>query len=132
MYPSIDQGQAASAVMEREHRIQTGLVEALCEAIERGDEAARVDEILDQLVAYSSAHFMSEELLMRLVSYDDYDDHVADHIHMMDELNAILAHHRAGQPALVLDKARAILAFIARHIETRDRRFADWPSVPPA
>ena len=120
---------AASEVMDREHQVQTGLVAALCGAVERGDEAAKVEEILDSLLAYSSAHFMSEELLMRLASYDDYEDHVADHIRAMDELDAVLAHHRTGQPMLMLEKARAIDGFLRQHIATRDARFAAW--TPP-
>jgi hemerythrin len=120
---------AANEVMDREHQVQTGLVAALCSAVERGDDAPKVREILDQLRAYSSAHFMSEELLMRLASFDDYDDHVADHIRMMDELDAVLAHHRAGQPVLMLEKARAIDGFLRQHIATRDARFAQW--APP-
>lgn len=130
MTSSSEPDQTVTAVMDREHAVQTGLIEALCTAVEMGGEAARVDEILTQLVAYSSAHFMSEELLMRLASYDDYEDHVADHIHMMDELNQMQALHQAGQPVLVLDKARTALAFLARHIDSRDQRFAHWS--PPA
>lgn len=117
---------AASAVMEREHQVQIGLLAALSGAVERGEEAREVQEILDQLRAYSSAHFMSEELLMRLGSYDDYDDHVADHVRMMDELDAVLACHRAGQPELMLQKTRAIDGFLRQHIAARDARFAEW------
>jgi hemerythrin len=122
----VNQDQAASAVMDREHAIQTGLLLALCASVEKGEEIAKVDEILTQLIAYSSAHFMSEELLMRLASYDDYEDHVADHIHMMDEMTRIQSHQLSVDHALVLDKARAIENFLIRHVETRDRRFADW------
>jgi len=120
---------AASEVMDREHQVQTGLVAALCSAVEGGEDALKVQEILDRLLAYSSAHFMSEELLMRLASYDDYEDHVADHIRTMDELDAVLAHHRAGQPVLMLEQARAIEGFLRQHIATRDARFAAW--APP-
>jgi len=120
---------AASEVMDREHQVQTGLVAALCSAVEGGEDALKVQEILDQLLAYSAAHFMSEELLMRLASYDDYEDHVADHIRTMDELDAVLAHHRDGQPVLMLEKARAIDGFLRQHIATRDARFAAW--APP-
>lgn len=115
--------QSSHAGIDYEHQIQTGLVTALCEAVETGGAVA---EILEQLVSYSEAHFMSEELLMRLASYDDYDDHVADHIHMMDELNRIAADYKAGQSAAMLSKARDAEAFILKHIETRDRRFAEW------
>jgi hemerythrin len=127
----IAQDPAASATMDREHAIQTGLVDALCEAIEKGRATAESGEILAQLAAYSSAHFMSEELLMRLASYDDYEDHVADHIRMIDELNDMLALHQSGQAVLVLDKARAVRGFLVRHIETRDALFARWKDVLP-
>ncbi|MCX7168499.1 MAG: hypothetical protein NTV11_19820, partial [Rhodocyclales bacterium] len=72
------------------------------------------------------AHFMSEELLMRLKSYDDYEDHVDDHIHMLDVLREIATDHSGGNSALVSDKAAGVLKFITNHIDTRDRRFADY------
>lgn len=113
----------AAETLDREHQVQIGLIEALCSSVEQGD--GRAGEILDQLIAYSSAHFMSEELLMRLSGYDEYDDHVADHIHMMDTLNAMTAQQRLGKSALLLVQALEILKFITRHIETRDRRFVE-------
>jgi hemerythrin-like metal-binding protein len=122
---------AVTTVMDQEHQIQTGLLEALCAAVKREDGATKIEKILDQLVAYSSAHFMSEELLMRLASYDDYEDHVTDHIHMMDRLNDILAHHQARRSLLVLEGAQTILAFITKHIATRDTRFAQWAPPQP-
>lgn len=118
--------QSSHAGIDYEHQVQTGLVTALCEAVETGREAGATAEILEQLLRYSEAHFMSEELLMRLASYDDYDDHVADHIQMMDALEQIAADYRSGQSAGMLDKARATLDFILKHIETRDKRFAEW------
>ena len=116
----------AKPSMDQEHRIQTGLIEALCAAVEAGDDAGMAGTILAQLIAYSEAHFMSEELLMRLASYDDYEDHVADHIRMLDELQQISVRHQAGESGLVRGKAQAMLQFLRQHIETRDRRFADW------
>jgi hemerythrin len=118
--------QTAHAGIDYEHQIQTGLVQALCDAVEAGREAKAVEEILVQLLRFSEAHFMSEELLMRLASYDHYDDHVADHIHMMDELTRITDEYRNGESAAMLGKAREVLDFILKHIETRDKRFAEW------
>ena len=48
---------------------------------------------------------MSEELLMRLKSYDDYEDHVEDHLQMLDTLRGIAASHAAGDTALVAGRA---------------------------
>lgn len=118
------QNPTAGAVMDQEHRIQMGLAQALVDSLEQG--AGQAGEILDQLVNYSSAHFMSEELLMRLASYADYDDHVADHIRMMDELNGVLGLYQAGETAALADRIRAVQSFLAQHIETRDARFAGY------
>lgn len=121
-----DFNSAANAETDREHEVQLGLLQALCSAVRDNRDAASVGEILDQLIAYSEAHFMSEELLMRLKSYDDYEDHVDEHIHMLDVLNQIAADHAAGNSSLVAGKAEAVLGFIGNHIATRDRRFADF------
>ena len=98
----------------------------MCDAAGADGDAASVGEILEQLIAYSEAHFMSEELLMRLKSYDDYEDHVNEHIHMLDVLNQIAVDHAAGHSSLVPGKAEDVLGFINHHIATRDRRFADY------
>jgi hemerythrin len=120
-----DYNEASNADTDREHEVQLGLLQALCKAVHEERSAATVAEILDQLIAYSEAHFMSEELLMRLKSYDDYEDHVDDHVHMLEVLQQIAADHGAGKTSLVSGKVEDLLGFISSHIATRDRRFAD-------
>ena len=120
-----DFNSAANAETDREHQVQLGLIEALCSAAREQQDAEALGVILEQLIAYSEAHFTSEELLMRMKSYDDYEDHVDDHNHMLETLQEIAADHAAGNSALVAGKAESVLDFITRHIATRDRRFAD-------
>jgi hemerythrin len=117
---------AANLDTDREHQVQLGLLQELCSAAGDDGDPAAVAEILEQLTAYSEAHFMSEELLMRLKSYDDYEDHVEDHVRMLEMLRGIAAGHAAGNSLLVAEKASEVLGFITHHIDTRDRRFADY------
>lgn len=117
---------ASNADTDREHEVQLGLLRALCKAAGENRDAAAIGEILDRLIAYSEAHFASEELLMRLKSYDDYEDHVEDHAQMMDTLRGIAASHAEGDPSLIAGRATELLGFIGNHIATRDRRFADY------
>ncbi|MFZ4538238.1 bacteriohemerythrin [Propionivibrio sp.] len=121
-----DFNQKSCAVTDGEHRIQLELLQALCAATQENCSPASAGEILQQLVSYSEAHFMSEELLMRLKSYDDYEDHVSDHIHMMEVLAEIESAHASGKSALVSGQAESVLEFIKQHIATRDQRFADF------
>lgn len=111
---------------DREHEVQLSLLQALCDAARGSKDAAAVGEILVQLIAYSEAHFVSEELLMRLKNYDDYENHVDDHIHMLDVLRQISSHHATGNSALVEGKAAEVLDFIGGHIATHDQRFVDF------
>ncbi len=117
---------ASNADTEREHEMQLGLLRELCRAAGANGDPAVVGEILERLIDYSEAHFMSEELLMRLKSYDDYEDHVDDHVMILETLRGIAAGHARGDSSLVAGRAAETLDFIVKHIATRDRRFADY------
>ena len=116
---------ASTAEANREHQVLLCLLQALCDAVRDKRDAESAGEILEQLIAFSEAHFTSEELLMRLNSYDDYENHADEHIHMLDMLNRIGIDHAAGNSSQVLGKAQEVLDFIVNHIATSDKRFAD-------
>jgi hemerythrin len=63
---------------------------------------------------------------MRQKSYDDFEDHIDDHGHMLDVLRDIATDHASGNSALLTGKTQDALAFIGNHISTRDKRFADF------
>lgn len=111
---------------DAEHQIQMGLAHAFQEAVRIDQDAALARQILDQLLAYSDVHFMSEQLLMRLCGYPEHDDHMLDHDWMMERLAEIKRRHDIGERADALREAEDLQAFLARHIETRDRRFGDY------
>jgi hemerythrin len=112
--------------IDNEHRVQLGMLNALCDAVEEGQPAAKIHEILNQLTAYSELHFMSEELLMRMYAYPDYDDHVLDHTAMTERLNQILRRYAAGQERLALKTANEMHDFLLGHINSRDQALTDY------
>lgn len=116
----------ANGAIEREHEEQLRLLQALSDAVEQHASAADVATQLEELTAFSEAHFMSEELLMRMKSYDEFEDHQDDHVHMLTAMQAMATDHAAGQTALIPGKVHEVLDFITRHIATRDKRLADY------
>jgi len=112
--------------IDNEHRIQIGLLNALYEAIRDEKPAAEIKEIFNQLTTYSELHFMSEELLMRMYAYPDYDDHVHDHEAMTEYLNEIMRTVTAGQDHMVLKTASDMRQFLVAHISTRDEAFSEY------
>jgi hemerythrin-like metal-binding protein len=121
-----DFNTAANAEIDREHEVQLSLLQALCQAVREQNDARSIAHMLEQLTAYCEAHFVSEELLMRQKSYDDFEDHVDDHGHMLDVLRDIAADHATGESLVLTGKTEDALAFISNHIATRDKRFADF------
>jgi hemerythrin len=87
--------------VETEHRFQLDLLRALREALGRGEDRAATSALLGQLLEYSDAHFLSEQLLMRLHAYPAYEHHVQEHDRLVDELRSMAAAWEAegGQEA---------------------------------
>ena len=119
-----DFNTAANAQTDHEHEVQLSMLQALCTAVRQKRDVESVAQMLDQLTLYCEAHFMSEELLMRQKSYDEYAEHVDDHSHMLNLLKDMATDHAAGHSPLVAGTTEEVLAFISNHIATRDKRFA--------
>jgi hemerythrin len=118
-----------NSTMDEEHRVQIWLIDALCKSVESGSPPAEVGRLLEQLTDYTKAHFMSEELLMRMDSYEGFDEHVEGHSHMLDVLEELAASHAAGNSKLIPGQAKSFLSFLVRHIETQDARYANAVKV---
>ena len=127
MLPFAPPTPSANPDLDGEHRVQVALINALCAVVEDRATGEEIGRILERLVDYSKAHFLSEELLMRLDSYDGFDQHVEDHADMLDALAAMVDTHRVGRTELIPGQARSMLAFLVRHIETRDAAYANAP-----
>ena len=95
--------------IDAEHQVQIQLLNELRRVLRDGGDAA---ELRERLTDYCRAHFMSEELLMRLHAYPDYDDHVADHEQMLDALDGLTG----------AQEVDALAAFLLRHIGGRDAK----------
>lgn len=107
--------------IDREHQVQVRLMQALTGAIDKGGDWR---PLLDQLAEYSRAHFLSEELLMRLYGYPDFDDHVLDHERMTEWLGEIAS--REGERDAMMHAANELIAVFLRHIGSRDKRLHDF------
>jgi hemerythrin len=86
--------------VEAEHRVQLDLVRALRESLARGDgERSASADLLRQLLDYSEAHFLSEQLLMRLYAYPAYEEHVQEHDRLVKTLRDISSDWEQGGEA---------------------------------
>ena len=118
--------QQSTADIDKEHQVQIGMLDAFCNLITADESQSKINEMLNQLASYSEVHFMSEQLLMRMYAFPDYDDHVQDHEAMTEHLNQIQQRFASGQKKMALETANEMRQFLLGHISSRDQAFADY------
>ncbi len=111
--------------VDAEHEMQLQLVEALLNSLQNSTQQAETATLMEQLQSFCSAHFMSEELLMRLCAYPDYDDHAADHERTLETL-AVIAPSLSDNAALAAERLSEVKGFLGKHIRSRDAAFTDY------
>jgi hemerythrin-like metal-binding protein len=106
-----------------EHELQLQLVCAVRAALEAGDPAA-AQEALGRLDDVTNAHFLGEQLLMRLHAYPGYAAHVLEHDRLVDELRNLSRELPAAAEADVV--AQRLELWLRVHIATADDAFASF------
>lgn len=126
--PSAAAPTTGSAAIDAEHAIQLGLLRAAQAQLDRGDdprqssdEAAHATELVEQLFTYSEAHFLSEQLLMRLAARPNYEGHVLQHEELMQDLEAVRECTQKGDRAAAATRLRVHEERLLAHIRSWDQ-----------
>jgi len=117
---SVDTISTDAVALDAEHQVQTGLIMALRQAVEDQRPTSEVDEILDRLTSYTDAHFMAEQLLMRLKGYPHYDAHQQEHDRLMGKVRELEQRYRAGEVQLTLETADSLKNLLLSHTQGAD------------
>ena len=112
--------------IDSEHRVQIGLMDALEQAVREGRKGARIDELLERLLDYSRVHFLSEQLLMRLHAYPDYEAHLQEHDRMIQALGQLRGLMVGGGVEATLPVIEALREDLLNHIRSQDRQLGNY------
>jgi hemerythrin-like metal-binding protein len=85
-------------VIDDEHRFLVGITNNLAEALEVGDGAGSVRQVLCDLLDYATEHFSHEELLMDRHCYPGADGHKLEHSALLDTISRMLLDFEKGRP----------------------------------
>ena len=111
-----------------EHQLQIRLVQSLREAVAAGQPAPVLAELLTRLEDTSNVHFMSEELLMRLHSWERYDLHTEEHRRLLEELQALRKIFEREDRVELAAAVERLKGWLSGHIRGMDRAFATYVS----
>ena len=110
--------------IDAEHVLQVQILGAISDALREGDrEQARA--LIRQLEDVTAAHFIAEQLLMRLHAYPAYQAHQHEHDRLIEELQRLEAQIADGAndaPATT----RSLERWLVHHILTADKAFGNY------
>jgi len=123
--PSKTPPSVGSDAVDAEHGIQLGLLEAARASLENG--AAEAAGYLEQLYSYTQAHFMSEQLLMRLSAPSNFEGHQLEHEILLQQLDELCSLAEKGESKQALTLIQAHENLLLTHIQSWDRAFGGHP-----
>ena len=105
-----------------EHRVQLELLHALQETLVGGDaDRSASGGLLKQLLDYSEAHFLSEQLLMRLYAYPAHEDHVQEHDRLIGDLRDLSVAWAEGEAEAAGTLLVKVEEWLLIHMNTTDK-----------
>jgi hemerythrin len=116
--------------MDHEHHLQIALVSALADAIEQG-RPWMARKLANQLLAYSTVHFGSEEMLMEASAFPGVGVHAGEHRALLDAMREVADALGRDEDALALAFAVELRAGLAGHMAGSDQRLAAYVGPPP-
>ncbi len=110
------------AEMDTEHLLQVQILTAMLEAF-ADDDWPRASDLVRQLEDVTEAHFVAEQLLMRLHAYPGYAIHEREHDQLIGDLRTLEESIVSGDTGLPA-AARSFELWLLHHIHTADKAFA--------
>lgn len=110
-------------VIDDDHKILLGMANKLWDAIIAQGGRQALEEILDQLVDYTTFHFAREEELFAYTAYPGAARHKKEHDDLTKQVLEIQERYRNGAPALTLEVMSFLKDWLYDHILDSDGKF---------
>ena len=111
--------------MDREHALELQIVRSIQTALAGGDRS-ELPQLLEQLEDFTNAHFLAEQLLMRLHSYPVFEAHQREHDDLMEELKGLGQKLLADDSADPARTAENLERWLITHIQSEDQALAGY------
>lgn len=117
--------QTGIAEMDQEHALELQIVRSIQTALAASDHT-KVGELLQQLEDFTNAHFLAEQLLMRLHAYPAYEAHQEEHDRLMTELQELSHNIRNEASSDPAREAENLERWLLTHIQSSDQALAEY------
>lgn len=119
--PEFDLGVAR---IDAQHRKLFDYVNALEEAMRKGQGRQVLDKVLASVAAYTREHFATEEELMQRTGFPELLAHKAAHDAFVKRVQEFQRQHQAGEVGVTIELIASLGDWVRNHVLGMDRKYA--------
>jgi hemerythrin-like metal-binding protein len=113
-----------NAFIDEDHRALIVRVNAVLGAIALQHPGDALQNAIHALVVYTREHFAREEAEMQRIHFNNTVLHSAEHVRLLEQLEAVRAQLAAGTPVEQMDLYRFLTWWVKDHIRQEDTELA--------
>jgi hemerythrin len=112
--------------IDEQHKILVNLLNRLYESIILRTDDEEAGKILQELSQYTVIHFSVEESLMRILGYDDYEDHKKHHEELTKQVLELSEKVKSGKLSTSMELLNFLKNWLTKHILIEDKRYSPF------
>jgi hemerythrin len=112
--------------IDEQHKKLVTHLNDLYEAMKVGKGKVALDGVLNGLVQYTKDHFATEESLMKLYDYPEYEDHKQKHDKMAEHVVKLKQKVDSGEISNPLQITDFLKEWLGKHILSTDKRYGPY------
>jgi hemerythrin len=114
------------AKIDDQHKALVGFLNELYDAMKAGKGKDALDTVMINLVEYTKTHFTTEESLMKLYKYPDYEAHKQKHDKMAGRVLELKQQFDSGQLSNPLQITTFLKEWLSKHIMGTDKAYGPF------
>ena len=113
-----------NTLIDGDHRKLINMVNALFDAMAKGQANEIISKVFNNLIIYTKAHFGREEKEMERIRYESYISHKSEHSKLIKQVAELKASLDAGQRVNIVTVSAFLSDWLRNHILTVDKKLA--------
>ncbi len=114
--------------IDAQHKKLVDILNALYDAMSKGQGNQALGKLLDELIKYTVVHFATEERLFKLHGYPDTLAHKREHDELASKVLQLQKDFAAGKVSLSMQVASFLKNWLTNHILGADKKYAPFLS----
>ena len=108
--------------IDEQHKTLFSIINKLYDGILRQQEKETLDQVLDEMISYTSEHFRTEEELMLAIKFPSFESHQSEHQGMTEKLKVFQLQYHEGKQNLGVEVLNELIDWLHQHLGETDAK----------